>query len=91
MTYTLTVNGIEDTAGNTIAPNSQTTFSLVPYVPSDVGGPGISGSVVLSAGTYTLTSDDTAAHQRVAEEVSRYGGRDHGVVPLTVVTEIRGR
>jgi len=53
--YTLTVNGIEDTAGNTIAPNSQTTFSLVPYVPTDVGGPGISGAVVLSAGTYTLT------------------------------------
>src|SRR6266516_4716087 len=55
VTYALTVNGIEDTAGNTIAPNSQMTFSLVPYVPSDVGGPGISGSVVLSAGTYTLT------------------------------------
>src|SRR2546426_295948 len=54
-TYTLTVNGIEDTAGNTIAPNSQTTFSLVPYVPTDVGGPGISGSVGLSDGTYTLS------------------------------------
>src|SRR6185503_13457469 len=47
--------GMEDTAGNTIAPNSRTNFSLVPYVPADVGGPGIAGSVSLSAGTYTLT------------------------------------
>jgi len=36
-------------------------------------------------------TDDGAAHQRVADEVLRYGGRDHGVVPLTVVTEFKGR
>src|SRR5439155_15459934 len=55
VTYTLTVNGIQDTASNTIAPNSQLTFSLVPYVTADVGGPGISGSVALSGGIFTLT------------------------------------
>jgi hypothetical protein len=55
VTYTLTVNGIEDTAGNSIPPNSQKSFSLVPFVPTDVGGPGISGSVALSGGTYTLS------------------------------------
>jgi hypothetical protein len=55
LTYTLTVNGIQDPSGNAIAPNSQVTFSLVPYVSTDVGGPGISGSASFSGGTYTLT------------------------------------
>jgi hypothetical protein len=55
VTYTLTVNGVQDAAGNAIAPDSQTPFSLVPYSPTDIGGPGISGSMGFSAGTYTLT------------------------------------
>ncbi|HXT39730.1 MAG TPA: Ig-like domain-containing protein, partial [Candidatus Angelobacter sp.] len=53
--YTLTVNDIRDPAGNPIVPNSQTTFNLVPYSPTDIGGPGISGSMSFSGGTYTLT------------------------------------
>jgi hypothetical protein len=36
-------------------------------------------------------SDNVAVHKRVADEVMRYGGRDRGVVPVTVVTEIKGR
>ncbi|PYK96206.1 MAG: hypothetical protein DME19_20485 [Verrucomicrobia bacterium] len=55
LNYTLTVNGVQDAGGNVIAPDSQTAFSLVPYSPTDIGGPGISGSMSFSGGTYTLT------------------------------------
>ena len=36
-------------------------------------------------------NDNAAAHKRVADEVAGYGGRDHGFVPLTVVTNLKGR
>jgi hypothetical protein len=36
-------------------------------------------------------TDNAAAHDRIAREVAGYGGRDHGFVPLTVSSRIRGR
>ena len=53
-TFTLTVNGIQDTAGNVVAPNSQVTFSLVPYISADIGGLPAAGSITFASGTYTL-------------------------------------
>jgi hypothetical protein len=37
------------------------------------------------------STDNVAVHERIVSEVAGYGGHDHGFVPLTVSTRIRGR
>ncbi|MHC4983890.1 MAG: Ig-like domain-containing protein, partial [Planctomycetota bacterium] len=58
-TYTVSVSNIRDQAAspNTIAPDSQATFSFDGWDSQDVGGPLAAGSSSYSAGTYTIQAD----------------------------------
>ena len=41
--------------------------------------------------TASDATDHVAGHKRLADEVMGFGGRDHGFMPLTVVTQIKSK
>lgn len=58
-TYTLTVNNVRDRLGNTIAPNSQTSFQIVAYNAQDIGNPATPGVLTPVADGYNYSGGGT--------------------------------
>ncbi|HEY2953113.1 MAG TPA: lamin tail domain-containing protein, partial [Verrucomicrobiae bacterium] len=54
-TYTLTVSGVQDSLGNTILPNSQTSFVILDFLSGDIGAPSIPGSSVPAGNGFNVT------------------------------------
>jgi hypothetical protein len=54
--YALTVSNVRDRAAspNTIAANSQLTFTATPYAPSDIGNPGLSGYITATTNGFDV-------------------------------------
>ncbi len=59
VTYTLTVNNVQDAQGRTIAPNSQIEFTVADFLPQDIGNPSTPGTLVAAGNGYALTGSGT--------------------------------
>jgi len=56
--YTIVINNIRDLAStpNTIAANTMVTFSVLPFVPQDIGGPAIASTVTYTTNGLNVSS-----------------------------------